>query len=245
LLVRALGFSDVTNQAAIAQAKMYASSVLTTIEGDSKLQDLEPRSVVLAMIDAAKFKLEIDGRKLAYIVPYGGKATMQVSYKGMLAKLKDFYPDMSFTVEVVYEGDVFEVSDNSGFQTYTHKKLNPFETDIKKVMGVFVSLAWTDNEVKQQKITIVSKADLVKMQGKSKSGTWNEWYAQMAIKSAIKRACKIHFAAISSISEIIEYDNKINYNLTTDALDEGKPNIIDNLNANIIEQPKTENEGEK
>ena len=238
LMARALGFSDVNDTRAIAEAKKYASSVLTTIESDPKLQDLEPRSVVLAMIDAAKFKLEIDGRKLAYIVPYGGKATMQVSYKGFLAKLKEHYPDMSYTAEMVFDGDKFDVRDDAGFQTYTHVKADPFQTDVSKLKGVFVSLAWSDNGVKNQKINIVPKSDLDKMKAKSKGGNWSEWYSQMAIKSAIKRACKVHFAAISTVAEMAEYDNVVNSAVKSDpVMDEGKPNIIDNLNSQITGQP--------
>lgn len=234
LLARALGYSEVTDTRAIAEAKKFASSVLTTIESDPKLQDLEPRSIVLSMIDAAKFRLEIDGRKLAYIVPYGGKATMQISYRGFLARLKEHYPDMSYTAEMVFDGDQFDVRDDAGFQTYTHVKADPFQTDTGKLKGVFVSLAWTDNGVKNQKINIVPKSDLDKMKAKSKSGTWSDWYSQMAIKSAIKRACKIHFSAITTMSDMAEYDDKINQSIKTDAvMDSEKPNIIDNLNSQL------------
>lgn len=245
LLARALGFSDVNDTRAVAEAKRYASSVLTTIEGDSKLQDLDPRSVVLTMIDAAKFKLEIDGRKLAYIVPYGGKATMQISYKGFLAKLKEQYPDLSCTAELVYEGDQFDVRDEAGFQTYTHVKADPFQTDDKKLKGVFVSLAWTDG-VKNQKISIVPKSDLDKMRAKSKGTVWSDWYSQMAIKSAIKRACKIHFAAISTLADMSRFDDDVNSTIRTDAvMDDGKPNIIDNLNAQIIPAEVIEDDAAK
>lgn len=235
LLARALGYADVNDTRAVAEAKKYASSVLTTIEGDSKLHDLDPRSIVLTMIDAAKFRLEIDGRKLAYIVPYGGKATMQISYKGFLAKLKEQYPDMSYTAEMVFDGDQFDVRDDAGFQTYTHVKADPFQTDDKKLKGVFVSLAWTDNGTKNQKINIVPKSDLDKMRSKSKGGNWSDWYSQMAIKSAVKRACKIHFAAISTLAEMSDYDNIQNVIKTDSVTDAGKPNIIDNLNSQIID----------
>jgi len=235
LLARALGYSDVNDTRAVAEAKKYASSVLTTIEADPKLHDLEPRSVVLTMIDAAKFKLEIDGRKLAYLVPYGGKATLQISFKGFLAKLKEHYPDMSYTAEMVFDGDKFDVRDEAGYQTYTHIKADPFQTDMSKLKGVFVSLAWTENGTKQQKINIVPKSELDKMKAKSRGSNWSDWHGQMAIKSAIKRACKVHFAALLTLADMAEYDNKVNSSIKTDpVMDEGKPNIIDNLNEQIV-----------
>jgi phage RecT family recombinase len=237
LLVRALGYSDVNDTRAVAEAKRYASSVLTTIDSDPKLQDLEPKSIVLSMIDAAKFKLEIDGRKLAYIVPYGGKATMQISYKGFAAKLKEHYPDMDYTVGMVYEKDVFNLKDNDGYQEYQHIANNPFMQQAEGLKGCFVCLKWTENGQKRQKVIIVPKADLDKMKAKSKGGNWGDWYSQMAIKSAFKRACKLHFASISTLSDMSNYDNETNVSAKSDAVfDSEKPSIIDNLNKEIIPQ---------
>ncbi len=237
LLVRALGYSDVNDTRAVAEAKRYASSVLTTIDSDPKLQDLEPKSIVLSMIDAAKFKLEIDGRKLAYIVPYGGKATMQISYKGFAAKLKEHFPDMDYTVGMVYDKDVFNLKDNDGYQEYQHVASNPFNNTADGLKGCFVCLKWTENAQKRQKVIIVPMADLKKMQAKSKRGNWSEWFSQMAIKSAFKRACKIHFASISTLSDMSNYDSEINTTDKSDAVfDSDKPSIIDNLNKEIIPQ---------
>lgn len=246
-LARALGYSDTNDSNAINEAKRYAQSVLTTIEGDPKLQDLEPRSIVLTMVDAAKFRIEIDGRKLAYIVPYGGKATMQISYKGFLAKIKEHYPDMDYTVGMVYDGDEFSVSDKDGYQAYTHVPKDAFNQTDKGLKGIFVCLSWSENGQKCKKVMVVPKADLDKMQKKSKGGNWSDWYSQMAIKSAIKRACKVHFASISTLADIAEYDNKQNFDLKSDTiLDKGKPSPIDNINAvlekNIIDIEPTPTE---
>lgn len=238
LMTRALGYSDVNSETAIAEAKRYASSVLTTIEADPKLQDLDPRSIVLTMIDAAKFRLELDGRKLAYIVPYGGKATMQISYKGFIAKLKEHHADMDYTAGMVYEGDVFTMSDKDGFQDYSHVPKDPFRQDDKGLKGVFVCLKWSESGQKRQKVTIVPKADLDKMQKKSRGTLWTEWYSQGAIKSAIKRAAKIHFASVSTLADMSNYDNK---NFIAPAQEQdagGAGSIVENLN-NALTRPQT------
>lgn len=238
LMTRALGYADVNSEKAISEAKKYASSVLTTIESDPKLQDLDPRSIVLTMIDAAKFRLEIDGRKLAYIVPYGGKATMQISYKGFLAKLKEHHPDMDYTAGMVYEGDQFSTSDKDGYQEYAHKAADPFKQDDKGLKGVFVCLKWTENGQKRQKVGIVPKVDLDKMQKKSKGSLWTEWYSQGALKSAIKRMAKIHFASISTLADMAEYDNQ-NFTPSPVTEDVRAGSIVDNLNSTLAPQQQT------
>ena len=65
----------------------YISSVLLLIKNsDNKaLQNCTPESIVIAALRAATLKLSVDpAHKHAYLVPYGGKATLIVGYKGLI-----------------------------------------------------------------------------------------------------------------------------------------------------------------
>ena len=76
------------------QSKRYAASVLAELEKmaldpkKSQILNCSAQSIAQTMIDAAKFRLMIDGRQHAHIVQYGANATLQLGYRAYLYKVK-------------------------------------------------------------------------------------------------------------------------------------------------------------
>ena len=194
------------------QARSYAASVLAEVEKSQDLQACRPDSIIQCMIDAAKFGLKIDGRQQAHLVPFKGVATMQIGYRGFLAKLREHYDDVDFVVEPVFDGDTFNTWDENGYQKYQFRKKNPFNQSLDSLQGVFVAISYRLGETRTQKVTVMPKEEIEKVKGVAKTkDIWNKWYLEKAKVAAIKRACKIHFASV--MNDIIEYDNENNFEM--------------------------------
>lgn len=236
-LVMALGL-DIDDEQAQKEAFRFASSVITEIQktaGDPKkdLTGCNPDSIVRAMVDAAQLKIGIDGRQHAHLVKYNNAVQLQIGYRGYIAKLSEYLKDVDFTAEPVFNGDELKVADEGGFQTYTLKKKDPFASSWDDLQGVAVQITYSRSGEKYSKVTTVSKADIKKMRGAAKQDfIWAGWPIEKAKAAAIKRACKVTFANIQGLQDMIRYDNENNFDPSK--LQDAAPtrkSIVDNINS--------------
>lgn len=219
----ALGL-DINKEAHQKTIQEYGASVLMEIEksmSDPKkdLSRCTPDSIVQCMIDSAKFKIKIDGRQHAHLVKYGNNATLQIGYRGFIAKIREVIPSSDVNAFPVYEGDDLTISSENGFDTYTHKRGNPFasEKDLNGVVGV---LYYQKEGREFQRVVAMSLEEINKVKGCAKqSFIWDKWFVEKAKVAVIKRMCKVTFAEISSIQELVDYDNRENFEF------EDKPKI--------------------
>lgn len=215
-VVLALG-GDSNDEAAKQEAFKYIASVLQEVQrtiGDDKkdLTTCEPHSIVQCMIDAATMQLPIDGRSLAHLMKYGKKATLQIGYRGFLYKISQYYQDASFAAVPVFEGDDVSISDENGFQSYKHKPANPFEDNPENMRGIVCGLTFTHNGQKHSKVIAMSMDEIGKVRSKAKQDyIWKEWFIEKAKVAGLKRLCKIHFAGLMGLQDMIEYDNRENF----------------------------------
>lgn len=239
-LMLALGYDDPQNAQAKNDAKRYAASVLAELGKmalDEKKRDIlncNPQSIVQTMVDAAKFRLMIDGRQHAHIVKYGNNATLQIGYRGYIAKIAEHYENTDLNVFPVWKGDVLEISGTDGFDRYTHHRAKAFNDDINDLDGVCGVLYYTKGGREFQKIVTMSKAEIGKIKNAAKVKTiWDAWYVEKAKVAAVKRICKLQFSSISIIQEMVAYDNQKHYDIEK-PIDDTKPgSIVDNLNKGL------------
>ncbi len=228
------------------EAKEYAAGVLNEIrrsEGNEygDLTVCSPDSIVHAMLDAAKFKVKIDGRKLAHLeVRYNknrkcSEASLMIDTNGFVFKIAEQYPDVVFSDVTIFEGDEFEIVEKDGLSEWIYKSKNPFQS-LDKLIGIAVKISYTENGTRIQTVEPISKAELLVMQSKGKGTAWKEFPLERMRTAAIKRACKWHFRKITGLVDIIDYDNQRTIDMQKPAQPE-KPNIIDNLNAALIPAP--------
>lgn len=240
-LMLALGYDNPKDPAASNDAKRYAASVLAELEKmslDSKKKDIllcSPQSIAQVMIDAAKFRLMIDGRQLAHIVKFGDTATLQIGYRGYIAKVAEHYEDADINVFPVYEGDKVHISGSDGYDQYTHERGNTFNDGETGFQGVIAVLYYRKGEKAFQKIITMSKTEIGKVRKAAKQDfIWSSWFIEKAKAAAVKRICKLQFASISILQEMIDYDNRHNFDQNKLAApDIQAGSIIDNLNKAI------------
>jgi recombinational DNA repair protein RecT len=242
-LMLALGHNDPQNPEGKNDARRYCASVLAEIEktaGD-KNKDLtvcRPDSIVQCMIDAAQFKIMIDGRQHAHIVKYGNRATLQIGYRAYLAKIKEHYPDADFTVEPIYNGDNLEVWHDESGSHYKLAKKSVFGNSDENLQGVLFAVKYTENGRLISKVVPVDRSRIDRARKAAKQDfIWKTDFIEKAKAAAIKNACKHLFASLTMVQEISSYDNNANFDVDKPAVSEKQESVLDNLNADINTQP--------
>ena len=94
---------------------LFIASLIDVYSSDKTLQNSDPKTVIMEALKAATLKLPINkGLGYAWIVPYKGKASMQIGYKGyiQLAQRTGFYRYIN--ADAVYEGETVTIDRLTG-----------------------------------------------------------------------------------------------------------------------------------
>lgn len=164
----------------------------------------------------------IDGDSIT-LASLKGKLVANYDYHAFKNKVLLTYPDTIFDFGIVYEGDEYLFSKDSGKVSYSHKMNNPFQTD-KKIIGAYGII----KNAKGEFVETINMQDIDKMKRTSKmSFIWDAWFDRMVLKSVIKRICSVNFKDI--VKDIDSLDNEANDpnrvsipQVIIDALDEAK-----------------------
>lgn len=127
-----------------------------------------------------------------------------IAYKN---KMLIAYPESKIDFNVVFDGDEFTTSKESGAVNYVHNIKNPFDRDEKKIIGGYCVI----KNKRGENMTLMSQKEFEKHRAKAETDSvWREWYIDMCYKTLIRKACKVHYSDI--YEGIIEKDNE-NYDL--------------------------------
>lgn len=222
------------DEAGIREAKKYAHSVLAQIkrtQGSGGYTDLtlaDPDSIGMAIIDAANFKLQIDGRNLCYLEKRSNKVNLQINAAGYVAKIKERYPDASFNMTPVFKGDnPPKITEINGMKHCEFITSNPFG-EVKDLTGIIVTIEYTNAGGKLiRDIQPVPISDLLKMKSLSKSAAWNSFPIERMKTAALKRACKWHFKQDATLQSLIDYEAE---EYSDQPATSTRNNIVDNIN---------------
>ncbi|KAF0247445.1 MAG: recombination protein RecT [bacterium] len=163
------------------------SSVIATVAASMALQRCTPESIALAAYDAATLGLPVNKLGLAWLVPFGNEAKLQIGYRGYIQLVIESGFVLDVSAECVYQNDRFKYV--LGF----HPNIE-HEPTIKGVRGNFIAvyaIARLSNGM--LKHVVMSKEQVEHIRAKSRSssnGPWVTDYDEMAKKTAIKRLCK-------------------------------------------------------
>lgn len=259
VITQQLTSKDVKNQIALAldlrpededgqrEAYKYASNVIAEIaktQGDQygDLTKCSPDSICRAVIDAAQFKVQIDGRKFAHLESRWNKtrqcneATLQIDTNGFVAKIKEAHPDADFKIQPVYKGDKVQIVTDGGLQTFTYKSNNAFGK-MSELEGIIVQIRYKSGERLVSTVDTISIEELNVIKSKGKGAAWKDFPLERMKTAALKRAAKWHFRQNALLQEMIDYDNK-QFDLTQQPdASATRPTIIDQINDSVKEPP--------
>ncbi|WP_189521165.1 RecT family recombinase [Mesorhizobium sp. M1B.F.Ca.ET.045.04.1.1] len=195
------------------RGREYAISVLDqvrrSIGGKNDLTKCNPESIVACMRSAAALRLSIDHRQHVHIINYGGVATLQIGYRGYLARLQESLPGFAAQVECVYKGEPVTVKRDGFLETVVHERKDCFgnrsDTDI---IGVYAQISYDAGTARVSHVITMNRAEVDKVRGCAKdSSFWNKWYTEKAKVACLRRACKMHFAAVTHDLDAADNDN--------------------------------------
>ena len=104
----------------------YLNQVMILVANSEKLQQCEPKSILVSAMRAASLKLSVDPSSgQAWIIPYKGKATFQLGYKGVyeLAQRTNLYRFIN--VIDIYEGEEVTEDRMTGMHSISGAKKAP------------------------------------------------------------------------------------------------------------------------
>lgn len=163
----------------------FMSSMIDLYNGDTMLQNCDPRAVALECIKAASLDLPINkSLGFAYVVPYKNKPTFTIGYKGLiqLAQRSGHYKYIN--ADVVYEGELKGKNKLSGMIDLSGEKISD------KVIGYFAYFQLLNGA---EKTLYMSKADAEALRdryspsAKSNYSPWKTDFDKMAIKTCLRR----------------------------------------------------------
>lgn len=165
-----------------------------TIQTTPALKDCDVASLVACIIEASSLGLEIDGRGLAYIVPFAksgsknGKASLIFGYKGLMELAYRSGRVSNIYAETVCENDefIFELGLSPKLE---HKPNLDHRGEIRAVYAV------ARMKDADPIFVVLGKGDIEKVKKASKSSqgpnsSWVTWEGEMWKKTAIRRLCK-------------------------------------------------------
>lgn len=147
-----------------------------------------------------------------------------VAYKN---KMLIVYPETIFDFGIVYKDDTFRFEKQSGKVVYSHNINNPFNQSEANVIGAYVVISNKRGEF----LTLLSKENIDKCRKVARTDLiWKQWYNEMALKTAIKKAVKIHFSDIYSTVETLDNEQyDLDQPLGVDIKDKGDVEKITTL----------------
>jgi recombination protein RecT len=197
----------------------------------------DPKNNILAKCDKtsvaeALLKMVVYGvspiKKQCYFIPYGEKVECSISYAGNIAIAKRYGNLKTIKGNAVFKGDTFEFEvDASTGRRKIIKHIQTIDTiGTNDIVGAYAAYELTDGTTDVEVMNI-KQIQMSWAQGGSKgnSPAHKNFTDQMAIKTAINRACKL---LISSSDDSVLYD----------PLEDEK--VIDVTDANVQHEIKKE-----
>lgn len=180
-------FIDVTGKNPAA----FTSALLSVVNGNEKLQECEPKSILGAAVCAAGLNLQIDpSQGQAYLVPFKGKATLQIGFRGYVQLALRTGQYKKIHAGVIREGEIRSINPLTGEFTLGEKisdNVIGYVAHLELVNGFSKTLYMSKDEIEEhaQTYSQTYAAD--------KKKTWSMWaknFDQMATKTVLKKLLK-------------------------------------------------------
>lgn len=170
-----------------SEASNYIASVLATVANSPALQNCTPESIFFAAYDAATLGLPVNKLGLAWLVPYSGKAQLQIGYRGYIHLVTQSGYVLDITSDTIHENDHFRYANGSRPFIEHYPPL----ANRGNIIGVY-ALAKLASGI--DKFIVMNEKQIDHVRSKSRASGNSPWqtdYAEMAKKTAIKRLCKL------------------------------------------------------
>lgn len=225
--------SDVTGKNPAA----FVSAMFAAFNGNEQLQQCDPVSIFSAALMAASLNLSVDpGQGQGYLVPFKGKATLQIGFRGYIQLALRTGQYKKIHAGVIHEGEIRAINPLTGEFTLGEKISDDvvgYAAHLELVNGFSKTLYMSKTEAEKHARTYSQSyaADTKK--------SWSMWaknFDQMAVKTVLKKLLKNWGILSVEMQTAIQADQSI--------VDKNFFTYIDNGNNkvshDVIEIPTTE-----
>lgn len=166
----------------------FVQNALALVNEHPELGKYGASQIIAGLMKGAVLGLDFYNKE-AYLIPYGSQLNYQTDYRGAvkLAKKYSIRPIKDIAAYVVREGDIFDVSNDGGNQSFTFK---PKVFSNAPVIGAFAYAQFQDGGLL---IDFMSLDELEATRNKSKaknSDAWQNFRQEMQKKVVLRRLCK-------------------------------------------------------
>jgi len=233
-IISAESVQDQFKNALAGNKDLFTASLVDIYASDTYLQKCDPKSVVMEALKAATLKLPINKNLgFAYIVPYKGKAQMQIGYKGYLQLAQRTGQYRFINADIVFEGETVVVDKLRGNVSIegvaTSDTSIGYFAYIETLNGFQKAVYWT-------KERILAHAKRYSESYRRKKGAWVTNLDEMGIKTVLINLLS-HYGIMSV--EMISA-------MTADSAETPEQEAAEHANQNIIDiQPEPTEEESK
>lgn len=173
-------------------AEWFMGEVKVAVARTPKLLECERMSVFDALTTCAQLGLSPSGRLgSAYLLPFGGKCTLVIGYKGYVDLAYRSGEVVGFGAQVVHEGDEFDYSEGFGVQIHRHVRSE--EANPGPLRYVY---AWAEMRggYKVSLLMLRREVEAIKAKAPGAKKTDSPWHtneSEMWRKTAIRRLIKL------------------------------------------------------
>lgn len=201
------------NLALVNIQEQYArNSFSAAITANDKLLDCNPESLAWAAYQSLMIGLP-PVNQLAYLIPYSGKATYQIGYRGMVLLAIKYTEATDVSAAIVYEGDEFvpTLGSSPSIHHVMHRGPAPGQPQMVYAIlhgfehPVFAQPAYWSEIQELMDMPVPKRNDGKKI---GDTPAWRNWPFQMAMKFMVKRSCKL-VPVGPELAMAIEHDNKL------------------------------------
>jgi recombination protein RecT len=175
-------------------ADRMARVAISALGKNPKLAQCTPESIIDCMMTLSQVGLEPDGRN-AHLIPYGKTCTLIIDYKGLVELVMRTGTVSNINAQIVCKNDVFETDKG---QIIVHRI--DYTQPRGDMYAVYCEIEMKDGTTHTEILTR-EEVDHVRSKSKaSESGPWVSDFAEMAKKTAFRRATK--WVSLSSQAKI-------------------------------------------
>jgi recombination protein RecT len=168
------------------------------------IRECEPGSIVASVMKAAELGLEPGGAlKHAWLVPYNGQCTFQLSYFGMLELARRSAAFKAIEARLVHQADHFSVR-YTPEAVFDH--VPRWEPERGPETHVYAYARLNNGALV---LEVMTRAEVEHVRASSKCGpVWKNHWGEMAKKTVIKRMLKRQPLSVE-LAEAVEFDNRL------------------------------------
>ena len=191
-----------------AEINRAMGQLTSLLKRTPRLRECDTVSIYSCIIAAIGLKLEVNtplGH--CYLIPFKGECKLVMGYAGLVDLARRGSKIKAITAEAVYEGDEFY----AGLGTENKIVHRRVYSDEPLPLTHTYAIAFYDPQNYQ--FVVLQKHEIDKVRAVSKNAKrpdspWNQWFERQAIKTAVKRLCKLLPQQTDELAIAIEHDDR-------------------------------------